>query len=197
MSTLFVNVTVIDCTGGEPFAGEVLVGGERIRSVARGADVLPREDSQVIDGKGAFLMPGLVESHAHLSIDNTGDLAELGRIPPEEHTLLTMRVAKLYLDRDIPTRNGLSLENISPGSNGSLKVGFSNDETIEANSIVLALGKGSARIDLPGVESAGIANKIGEFDAFLKGPACVIGSGTSAVMLIRDLPMLVTEQGWR
>ena len=46
-------------------------------------------------------MPGLVESHAHLSIDNTDDLAALGRIPPEEHTLLTMHNARLYLDHGI------------------------------------------------------------------------------------------------
>ena len=46
-------------------------------------------------------MPGLVESHAHLSIENTDDLAALGRIPPEEHTLLTMHNARLYLAHGI------------------------------------------------------------------------------------------------
>jgi imidazolonepropionase-like amidohydrolase len=46
-------------------------------------------------------MPGLIESHAHLSINNTDDLTALGRIPPEEHTLLTMQNARLYLDHGI------------------------------------------------------------------------------------------------
>ena len=36
-----------------------------------------------------------------MSIDNTDDLAALGRIPPEEHTLLTMHNARLYLDHGI------------------------------------------------------------------------------------------------
>ena len=46
-------------------------------------------------------MPGLIESHAHLSINNTDDLAKLGAIPPEEHTLITMHNARLYLDHGI------------------------------------------------------------------------------------------------
>ena len=44
------------------------------------------------------LMPGLIESHAHLSIDNTDDLAKIGMIPPEENTLIAMRNARFYLD---------------------------------------------------------------------------------------------------
>jgi imidazolonepropionase-like amidohydrolase len=43
-------------------------------------------------------MPGLIESHTHLSIDNTDDLAKIGMIPPEENTLIAMRNARLYLD---------------------------------------------------------------------------------------------------
>ena len=58
--------------------------------------------AEVHDGEGHMtLMPGLIESHAHLSIDNTDDLAALGRMPPEEHTLLTMHNARLYLDHGI------------------------------------------------------------------------------------------------
>ena len=46
-------------------------------------------------------MPGLIDSHAHLSINNTSDLVALALLPPEEHTLVTMRNAKLYLDHGI------------------------------------------------------------------------------------------------
>jgi imidazolonepropionase-like amidohydrolase len=100
--TLFTGVRVLDCTGTEPFDGEVLIEGNRIAKVSRGTGQLPREDAEVVKPDGdAILMPGLIESHAHLSIDNTDDLAKLGRIPPEEHTLLTMHNAKLYLDHGI------------------------------------------------------------------------------------------------
>ena len=37
--TLFSNVTIIDGSGTEPFAGEVLVDGNRIKSVARGRGI--------------------------------------------------------------------------------------------------------------------------------------------------------------
>ena len=99
---LFTNITVLDCSGDEPFSGEVLVEGNEIVAVAREGESLQRDGAEIIDGgDGTTLMPGLVESHAHLSIDNTDDLAALGRIPPEEHTLLTMHNARLYLDHGI------------------------------------------------------------------------------------------------
>jgi hypothetical protein len=42
-------------------------------------------------------MPGLGDAHTHFSW-NGGDLASLGSLPVEEHTLLTARSAKCYLD---------------------------------------------------------------------------------------------------
>lgn len=98
---LYENVTVLDCTGAEPYRGQVLIEGNRIAAVCAGDRSLPRDGVQVVDGGGATLMPGLVESHAHLSLNNMEDIATLGMIPPEEHTLLTMHNARLYLDHGI------------------------------------------------------------------------------------------------
>ena len=96
--TLFTGVQILDCTGAEPYLGEVLVEGARISAVAREPDCLPRENAVVIEGGGATLMPGLIESHAHLSIDDAADLVQIGMIPPEETVLIAMRNARLYLD---------------------------------------------------------------------------------------------------
>lgn len=98
MKTLFTDVRVIDCTGAEPFKGEVLVENQRIADVVRAPQQIPRDGCDVIDGNGATLMPGLIESHAHLSINNAATLEEIGMIPPEETTLLAMHNARLYLD---------------------------------------------------------------------------------------------------
>ena len=77
----------------------MLVAGDRIVAVARQGNPLSRDDVEVVDGGGkATLMPGLIESHAHLSLDNAEDLASIGMIPPEENTLIAMRNARLYLD---------------------------------------------------------------------------------------------------
>lgn len=96
--TLFTNVRILDCTGAEPYAGEVLVEGGRIAAVVRGEQRVSRDNVAVIDGGGATLMPGLIESHAHLSIDDVSDLAQVGMISAEETTLIAVRNARLYLD---------------------------------------------------------------------------------------------------
>ncbi len=96
--TLFTNVRILDCTGAEPYAGEVLVEGARIAAVVRGEQRVSRDNVAVIDGGGATLMPGLIESHAHLSIDDVADLAQVGMISAEETTLIAVRNARLYLD---------------------------------------------------------------------------------------------------
>ncbi len=96
--TLFTNVTVLDGTGAAPFAGEVLVSGNRIRAIARDGARLPREGAALVDGGGATLMPGLIEAHLHLSFLDITDLAEMGEVPVEEHVLGTMKNARLVLD---------------------------------------------------------------------------------------------------
>lgn len=95
---LFTNVQILDCSGAPPYTGEVLVEGSRVSAVAKGANLFPREDAEIIDGRGATLMPGLIESHAHLSIENAADLVQIGLIPPEETLLIAVKNARLYLD---------------------------------------------------------------------------------------------------
>ena len=98
-ATLFTNVNVLDCTGNEPFLGDVLVQENRITAVSQVPGSLSSDGIQTIDGGGTkTLMPGLIESHAHLSVDNTDDLAKIGMMPPEENTLVAARYASFYLD---------------------------------------------------------------------------------------------------
>ncbi len=97
--TLFTRVRILDCSGDDPFDGELLVEGNRIAAIGRGEKSLARDGVDLIDGGGtATLMPGLIESHAHLSINNAATLTEIGAIPPEETTLIAMHNARLYLD---------------------------------------------------------------------------------------------------
>src|SRR6266508_3813256 len=95
--TLIANTTILDGSGSPPFAGDVLVEGQRIVAVQRG-EGLPRGDARVIDGAGATLMPGLVEPHGHVSYPDAARNADFTRLPPEEHVLVTMRNAKTMLD---------------------------------------------------------------------------------------------------
>ncbi len=104
-NSIFTNVQILDGSGDAPYAGEVLVQGNRIKQIARDGERVDQSGAEVFDGGGATLMPGLVESHAHISFANTSSLEALGEIPPEEHTLLTMRHAKLMLDQGFTSIN--------------------------------------------------------------------------------------------
>jgi imidazolonepropionase-like amidohydrolase len=69
---LFKNFTVIDGTGQPPIQNaSVLVVGDRITMVAPGEIKAPR-GATVVDGKGKFLMPGIINSHLHLPGGRSG-----------------------------------------------------------------------------------------------------------------------------
>ncbi len=95
---LFRNAMVWDGSGAESFPADVLVEGNRIRTIARVPGQLSADGASVIDCHGRTLMPGLVEGHAHISFGGAVNDKDLGDIPPEEHVLLTMRNAKTLLD---------------------------------------------------------------------------------------------------
>lgn len=54
------------------------------------------DPSHLVDGKGCFVMPGMVESHAHLSYTNNGPL-ELDKSPVEEVMIKTIQNARVML----------------------------------------------------------------------------------------------------
>ena len=98
---LFTNDNVFDASGDMPYAGEVLVEGNKIVRVNRavsGMRNMPVSGQTVIDGAGCFLMPGMVEAHTHFSWNDQPSLDAIQRMPPEEHILWCAQVAKQYLD---------------------------------------------------------------------------------------------------
>lgn len=95
---LFTNVRILDGSGDSPYTGEVLVQGNRIRSVGRGSRTTPTNGHTVIDGAGATLMPGLCDAHCHLSWNDQPSLEAIQRMPPEEHTLFAADVARTMID---------------------------------------------------------------------------------------------------
>lgn len=97
----FTNVRIFDGGGETPFAGELLVSGNRIARVVKsefGQRGAPVAGATVIDGGGAFLMPGMVEAHTHFSWNDQPSLDAIQRMPPEEHILWCAEVARRYLD---------------------------------------------------------------------------------------------------
>jgi imidazolonepropionase-like amidohydrolase len=106
--TLIVGAKIWDGSGAKPFEGDVLVDGNRVRAVSRAAGQLPNVGCEVINAKGMTLLPGLVEGHAHLSFEAVTSTEDLISPPPEEHTLLTARVAGVLLDHGFTSAYGAS-----------------------------------------------------------------------------------------
>src|SRR5580692_7199374 len=75
--TLFVNGTVFDGSGAPPVPADVVLRGSVIESVkvGGGTEVLPGD--QVVDCAGLTVMPGLVDSHCHLTFPSA-----LGHLDP-------------------------------------------------------------------------------------------------------------------
>ena len=97
MPTLIRHCTIWDGTGAAPFAGELLLSGQRIDQVRPGA-IPVAAGTEIIDAQGLWLMPGLVEGHAHLSFCGATKNTDLGDIPPEEHVLATMHNARTLIE---------------------------------------------------------------------------------------------------
>ncbi len=106
--TLIVGAKIFDGSGSAPFDGDLLVEGNRIRAVSKGSSRLSADGALVVQAGGRFLMPGMTEGHGHLSFDNVTATEDLMSPPPEEHTLLTARVAERMLDQGFTSIWGAS-----------------------------------------------------------------------------------------
>ncbi len=107
---LFVNGHVFDGTGSPTAPADVVVRGGRIESVRAGGGTVIEAGDQVVDCTGATVMPGLVDSHAHLTFPSALGYIDPSFNPPldvsffrhmltpDEHFGIAARNAKIMLD---------------------------------------------------------------------------------------------------
>jgi hypothetical protein len=99
---LVENVTVFDGTGAPPLAGAVvLVTDSRIAAVGRAAAVAVPPGVERLDGRGGFLLPGFIDSHAHLGLgpvrlDTSGAAPVLRAEPDPEVGPRSLRTLLAY-----------------------------------------------------------------------------------------------------
>jgi imidazolonepropionase-like amidohydrolase len=66
---VITHVGVVDVEGGRVLPDRaVVVAGARIAAVGRAADVRVPAGARVVDGAGKYLIPGLVDMHAHVTL---------------------------------------------------------------------------------------------------------------------------------
>lgn len=123
---LIRGASIWDGTGAAAFDGDLLVADGRIERVSRSSGELSATGCDVIDAKGMLLMPGMTEGHGHLSFDNVTATESL-ITPPEEHTLLTARVAERLLDQGFTSVWG--------ASEAKLRLGVAVRNEIEAGNL--------------------------------------------------------------
>ena len=69
-TTVFVNVNVIPMDTERVLENQtVLVEGDRITAIGPAAEVTVPDGAEIIEGNGAYLMPGLADMHVHLEFD--------------------------------------------------------------------------------------------------------------------------------
>jgi imidazolonepropionase-like amidohydrolase len=107
---LFVNGQVFDGTGAPTVPADLVVRGDRIDSVRVGGGTAIEAGDQVVDCAGATVMPGLVESHSHLTFPSAVghidpsfnpplDVSFFRHMPtPDEHLAMAKRNAKILLE---------------------------------------------------------------------------------------------------
>ncbi len=67
--------TVIDGLGRDPYAADVLVSNDRITAIGSGLEV--PGSAERLDATGKTVMPGLIDSHCHISFDEPNSNDEL------------------------------------------------------------------------------------------------------------------------
>ena len=135
---LLSNVTIFDGSGAAPFPGEVLVEGNRIAAVARGAERLDRTGANVVYGGERTLMPGLVEAHAHLTWPSSVErVINTMRLPIEEHMLVTAQNARIMLDHGFTSAYsaGSLGERIEPVLRDMIDAGFLPGPRLRASAL--------------------------------------------------------------
>jgi imidazolonepropionase-like amidohydrolase len=107
---LFVNGLVFDGSGAPAVPGDVVVRGNKIESVRIGGGTVAEPGDQVIDCRGSTVLPGMVESHSHLTFPSAVghidpsfnpplDVSFFHHMPtPDEHLGIARRNAKILLD---------------------------------------------------------------------------------------------------
>lgn len=92
-ATIIKNVTVIDPANDDPYCpGDIIIEGETIRDLGRAPSAMG--EARVIDGRGLFALPGLIDAHTHSTLADL-NLRALGDVP---QTLMAARAANILKD---------------------------------------------------------------------------------------------------
>jgi imidazolonepropionase-like amidohydrolase len=86
---------IFDATGGPPIEGVVLIRGKRIAAVGPGEQIALPDNARVIDLRGHWIVPGLIDAHVHFfqsgSLYTRPDVIDLRRFWPYAREIARIR----------------------------------------------------------------------------------------------------------
>ena len=99
------NVAVVDVQSGRVIPGQiVLIKGNRIAAIADASRVRVAMPARVIDGRGKFLIPGLLDMHVHLTLSGRPTQIEFPLFVA--HGITGVRVMGADCRRPVPGQDG-------------------------------------------------------------------------------------------
>ena len=101
---IVTNARLIDGTGAAPVDGvNIVVFNDRVVSVTRGK--VSAKGTEVIDAKGRTVMPGMIDTHNHTSLNFRAPEGQLGQvflqIPEPKWGAFSDDKMQAYIDKDL------------------------------------------------------------------------------------------------
>lgn len=126
MSLIIKNGLVWDGTGAPARADlAVVVDAGKVSCVCPAAEVVVKNDDEVVDAAGKFVMPGMIDCHVHIHSSGDADTREENRESVPLRTLRAAHYARLDLEAGFTTvRNMGSGSGIDMGLKQAMQMGL-------------------------------------------------------------------------
>ena len=116
--TAITNVTVIDGKGNSPQKDMIVIlKGDSIHDVAKSESYELPQNAKVIDGKGKFIIPGFVDTHAHVTVLPIDKNKNIGDKYDKEASLASLKTMVAFgvltvRNPAAPTKDGVELRDL-------------------------------------------------------------------------------------
>ena len=120
--TAFTNITIIDGKGNPPISDMVVVLKDSlIYDIAKMDNYEFPKQTKVIDSKGKYMIPGLIDMHAHVTVLPMNSNKRLSDTIDKEASLASLKTLLAYGITTIrnpaaPTKDGLELKGLVEGN---------------------------------------------------------------------------------
>jgi imidazolonepropionase-like amidohydrolase len=186
-TTLLQGGTLIDGTGAAPRPQTgVLLSGDRIVSVGSDASAGVTPDTRVVDVTGLTVMPGLIDSHTHITLGEPASNDELffHREPAFSAMLAAFNVKKLLLAGVTSFLDPDGLYNIGPALRDAINSGMVEGPTMRSGgrALMTAVGGTAGRM-IPDEGTAGYAEVVRNRDEMILATRRQIKEGADVIKI--------------